>query len=37
MACSKYMKEKFLELFNEYVKDPIRNNPDLLRKSGWEN
>ena len=29
-------KEKFLELFNEYVKDPIRNNPDLLRKSGWE-
>ena len=30
-------KEKFLELFNKYVKEPIRNNPDLLRKKGWEN
>ena len=29
-------KEKFLELFNEYVKEPVRNNPDMLRKSGWE-
>jgi hypothetical protein len=26
---------RFLELFEKYVKDPIRKNPDLLRKSGW--
>ena len=29
-------KEKFLELFDEYVKEPVRTNPDMLRKSGWE-
>jgi len=29
-------KEKFLKLYEEYVKKPIRDNPDLLRKSGWE-
>lgn len=28
--------EKFLELFEKYVKEPIRNNPELLRKAGWE-
>jgi hypothetical protein len=27
---------KFLELFEKYVKGPVRLNPDLLRKSGWE-
>ena len=27
---------KFLELFDKYVKEPVRNNPDLLRKAGWE-
>ena len=25
----------FLELFEEYVKKPILDNPDLLNKSGW--
>jgi hypothetical protein len=29
-------KAKFLELFEMYVKEPVRRNPDLLRKSGWE-
>ena len=29
-------KQKFLELFEKYVKEPIRQNPDLLRKMGWE-
>lgn len=27
---------KFLELFNQNVKQPIINNPELLRKSGWK-
>jgi len=27
---------KFLELFEKYVKAPIRKKPGLLRKSGWE-
>ena len=27
---------KFLELFDLYVKQPVRDNPDLLRKLGWE-
>ena len=27
---------KFLELFDKYVKEPVRNNSDLLRKTGWE-
>jgi RHS repeat-associated protein len=25
----------FLRLFEEYVKEPVINNPDLLNKSGW--
>lgn len=29
-------QSKFLELFEQYVKDPIRQNPDLLRLRGWE-
>ena len=29
-------KEKFLELFNKYVKEPIRKNPDLMYKKGWQ-
>lgn len=29
-------KEKFLELFESYVKEPVRLNPDLLRGIGWE-
>ena len=29
-------KGKFLELFDKYIKEPVRQNPDLLRKSGWE-
>lgn len=28
-------RAKFLELFEKYVKDPARRNPDLLRKCGW--
>jgi len=28
--------EKFLKLFEEYVKTPVINNPDLLNKTGWE-
>jgi len=27
---------KFLELFDLYVKQPVRDNPELLRKLGWE-
>ena len=27
---------RFLELFEQYVKKPIRENPELLRKSGWQ-
>ncbi|UCA61684.1 DUF6443 domain-containing protein [Chryseobacterium rhizoplanae] len=27
---------KFLELFNQNVKQPVINNPGLLRKSGWK-
>ncbi len=26
---------KFLELFGKYVVQPIKNNPELLRKAGW--
>ncbi|MEW6312984.1 MAG: AHH domain-containing protein [Pseudomonadota bacterium] len=26
----------FLRLFDQYVKEPIRRNPELLRKSGWQ-
>jgi len=29
-------KKKFLELFERYVKQPVRDNPDLLRKAGWK-
>jgi RHS repeat-associated protein len=29
-------KEKFLNLFNSYVKEPVVNNPLILRKIGWE-
>jgi hypothetical protein len=28
--------DKFKALFEKYVKEPVRNNPELLRKSGWE-
>lgn len=28
-------QEKFLELFEKYIKGPVRLNPDLLRKHGW--
>ena len=27
--------DKFLELFEKEVKETVRNNPELLRKSGW--
>ncbi len=27
--------EKFLNLFEIYIKNPVRKNPSLLRKSGW--
>jgi len=29
-------KAKFLELFEKYVKQPVRNNPQLLRKAGYK-
>jgi hypothetical protein len=29
-------RARWLELFDKYVKEPVRHNPDLLRKSGWE-
>jgi len=29
-------KEKFLELFDKYVKQPIKNNPDLMYNKGWK-
>lgn len=32
---SKGDSKVFLELFEEYVKKPILDNPDLLNKSGW--
>jgi hypothetical protein len=28
--------QKFLELYNQLVKQPIIKNPELLRKSGWK-
>lgn len=28
-------KEQFLKLFNQYVQQPVIDNPELLRKSGW--
>ncbi len=28
--------DEFLKLFEKTVKKPIRENPELLRKSGWE-
>jgi hypothetical protein len=28
-------KDEFLRLFEKSVKDPVRKNPELLRKSGW--
>lgn len=27
---------KFLQLFDKYVKQPVLQNPSLLRKSGWK-
>jgi len=30
------VKAKFLELFDKYVKEPVRKNPELLRKAGWQ-
>jgi RHS repeat-associated protein len=27
---------EFLRLFDKYVKEPVRKNPDLLRRAGWE-
>ena len=33
---AKGSSSKFKELFNKYVKEPVRNNPELLRKKGWE-
>lgn len=27
---------RFLELYNLYVKQPVINNPELLRKIGWQ-
>lgn len=29
-------KAKFLKLFDEYIKQPVIKNPNLLRKAGWE-
>lgn len=29
-------KKIFLEEFEKRVKNPVRENPDLLRKIGWE-
>ncbi|QLQ17019.1 MAG: hypothetical protein HZY73_16695 [Micropruina sp.] len=28
-------KNLFLDLFEKYVKNPVRNNPQLLRRAGW--
>ncbi len=28
--------DKFKTLFDKYVKQPVRDNPDLLRKAGWK-
>ncbi|MEW6173811.1 MAG: RHS repeat-associated core domain-containing protein [Bacillota bacterium] len=28
-------KAKFLKLYKKYVREPIQQNPELLRKSGW--
>lgn len=28
-------KQRFLELFNVYIKQVVLDNPELLRKSGW--
>ncbi|MGG8496438.1 AHH domain-containing protein [Tenacibaculum sp. TC6] len=29
-------QSKFIQLFNQYVIDPVIKNPELLRKSGWQ-
>jgi hypothetical protein len=29
-------KDKFLKLYEKYVKTPVRENPDMLRKEFWE-
>lgn len=29
-------KDKFLQLFEEYVEIPVLQNPILLRKAGWK-
>ena len=28
-------KDAFLNLFNQYVKEPVRQNPGMLRKDWW--
>ena len=28
-------KQKFLKLYDKYVKQPVRDNPDLMYKKGW--
>ncbi len=28
-------KDLFLQLFEKYVKDPVRQDPDILYKRGW--
>jgi hypothetical protein len=30
-------RDKFLRLFDRHEKQPNRDNPELLRKSGWQN
>ena len=29
-------KNQFLKLLEKHIKDPIRKNPEKLRKSGWQ-
>lgn len=29
-------KQKFLQLYDKYVKQPVRDNPDIMYNKGWE-
>lgn len=29
-------KDKFLILYGKYVKDPVKNNPDMFTKNFWK-
>jgi hypothetical protein len=32
---AKGSKDKFIEYFNKFVRDPLLENPDMVNKKGW--